>query len=74
MLFYAFCQFSAKCNAYVMYISTDYVFDGVKPPFKVTSEPNPLNAYGASKLAGEKIVLQSSPGKSACKVQKGIFN
>ncbi|CAO1616619.1 unnamed protein product [Sympodiomycopsis kandeliae] len=43
----------------VVYISTDYVFDGSKPPYQVDSEPNPLNAYGTSKLLGERAVSQN---------------
>ena len=44
-------------------ISTDYVFDGSKPPYKVDDEPNPLNAYGVSKLQGERAVsANAKPG------------
>ncbi len=39
-------------------ISTDYVFDGSKPPYKVDDAPNPLNAYGVSKLQGERAVAE----------------
>lgn len=39
-------------------ISTDYVFDGVSPPFRVDDRPNPLNAYGLSKWEGEKGVQE----------------
>lgn len=39
-------------------ISTDYVFDGTSPPYKVDDSPNPLNAYGTSKWEGEKGVLE----------------
>nr|CDI56112.1 related to Vacuolar protein sorting-associated protein VPS5 [Melanopsichium pennsylvanicum 4] len=44
-------------------ISTDYVFDGSKPPYKVDDAPNPLNAYGVSKLQGERAVAENAkPG------------
>ena len=41
----------------VLYISTDYVFDGTKEePYMESDEPNPLNEYGLSKLNGERFV------------------
>lgn len=42
-------------NAVVVYISTDYVFDGSKKYFTDADSPNPLNIYGISKLAGEQL-------------------
>lgn len=39
----------AKDNAaWLVYISTDYVFDGTKPPYEPEDKPNPLNFYGTS--------------------------
>ncbi|KAF9160339.1 hypothetical protein DFQ26_005653 [Actinomortierella ambigua] len=37
----------------LIYISTDYVFDGTKAPYDVRDKPHPLNVYGETKLQGE---------------------
>lgn len=39
-----------------IYISTDFVFDGINPPYNEDSRPNPTSVYAASKYEGEKIV------------------
>jgi len=41
-------------------ISTDYVFDGEDGPFTEDSPTNPINSYGQSKLAGEKIIQENA--------------
>jgi dTDP-4-dehydrorhamnose reductase len=44
-------------GAPVVYFSSDYVFDGRKgAPYGESDEPNPLSAYGRSKLGGEREV------------------
>ncbi len=48
-----------KINARFIYISTDFVFDGINGPYKETDEPGPVNYYGSSKLAAEKSVMES---------------
>ena len=50
-------------DAIFVHYSTDYIFDGGKSSAWVeTDAPNPLNVYGASKLAGERAV-ESTGGK-----------
>lgn len=50
---------SQKVGAKVVYISTDYVFDGTKDGiYEVEDNTNPVNYYGYTKLEGEKIVEQ----------------
>ncbi|MGI1939181.1 dTDP-4-dehydrorhamnose reductase [Shewanella oncorhynchi] len=45
-------------NARILHVSTDFVFDGTNTtPYQSDSKPNPINVYGASKLAGD-IALQ----------------
>jgi dTDP-4-dehydrorhamnose reductase len=49
-----------KSGALLVHYSTDYVFDGEKPaPYVEEDAPNPLNVYGASKLAGERAIAAS---------------
>src|SRR5512139_43478 len=50
-----------RCGARVVYLSTDYVFDGGKgAPYVEEDTPGPLNVYGASKWKGEEYVRQLS--------------
>jgi len=44
-----------KTGTKLVFLSTDYVFDGKAGPYSETDAPNPLNFYGHTKLAGEKI-------------------
>ena len=50
-------QICKKIDAKMVYISTDYVFDGTKKDFyEVDDKPNPINVYGKSKLLGEQAI------------------
>jgi dTDP-4-dehydrorhamnose reductase len=51
-----------KCSALMMYVSTDYVFDGQKgEPYDEFDPPNPQCHYSRSKLAGEEITRRLVP-------------
>ena len=45
---------AAKVGAKVIYPSTDYVFNGTGGPYGESDDPDPINAYGRTKLAGER--------------------
>jgi dTDP-4-dehydrorhamnose reductase len=47
-------------GAWVLSISTDYVFDGTHPPYRYDAQPSPLNAYGRSKLEGERALTETT--------------
>lgn len=46
-----------KCR--FIYISTDFVFDGLHGPYTEDAQPNPVNYYGSSKWGAEKAVEES---------------
>lgn len=51
-----------KVGAKLVYISTDYVFDGTKEePYVEFDPPRPINTYGMSKLLGEQYVKEQHP-------------
>lgn len=53
---------AAALHARLLYLSTDYVFDGTKmSPYCEEDSPRPLNQYGRSKYEGERAVLSLCP-------------
>ncbi len=51
---------AARLGALVVHYSSDYVFDGTnEQPYSEEDEPNPLNIYGESKIAGDRAIQSS---------------
>lgn len=52
---------AALCvGAKIVYVSTDYVFDGEKGLYREDDKMNPINYYGATKLEGERFTQQTT--------------
>jgi dTDP-4-dehydrorhamnose reductase len=50
-------QEAKRIGAVLVHYSTDYVFDGSRNlPYDETNQPNPINVYGKTKLAGEEAI------------------
>ena len=53
-------KLAQKTGSQICHISTDFVFDGKSDdPYHETDKTNPINTYGSSKLAGEKLFIES---------------
>jgi dTDP-4-dehydrorhamnose reductase len=47
-----------KCK--IIYLSTDFIFDGLSGPYKEEDIPSPVNYYGSTKLVAETAVMESN--------------
>lgn len=52
-------QGASRVGAKIIFISTDYVFDGENGPYSEEDKPNPISFYGKSKLASEQLLSTS---------------
>ena len=48
-----------EVGARLVYISTDFIFDGEAGPYKEDDEPKPVNYYGSTKLSAEAEIMES---------------
>jgi len=62
-----------KYNIKLIYISTDYVFEGTRGMYKETDEAHPTTFYGKTKLAGEQTILQLLQDYAICRTS-GVYN
>lgn len=52
----------AATHSFLIHLSTDFIFDGSHGPLDESEKPDPVNFYGESKLAAERVVMQSPLG------------
>lgn len=52
----------------VIYISTDFVFDGTKDQYEEEDQPNPINWYAVTKYEGEKILKEANIGYTIVRI------
>jgi glucose-1-phosphate cytidylyltransferase len=63
----------AAQGVYYLFLSSDYIFDGVEGPYLEGAHPNPLNVYGQHKLAVEQYVAQKHSNKSSIVRTVGVY-
>ncbi len=61
-------RWCAAHGAWLLYLSTDYVFDGTNPPYAIDAPTRPLNAYGRSKLDGEMAIRRETAAAAVLRV------
>jgi dTDP-4-dehydrorhamnose reductase len=63
-------ELAKRAGKWLLHVSTDFVFDGRKPdPYVETDTPNPISAYGRTKLAGEQLLAQTKCRHCILRVQ-----
>ncbi len=52
-------NYAWTCDAHLIHISSDYVFDGKNGPYSEQDKVNPISYYGRTKLASENVIIGS---------------
>lgn len=55
-------------NAWLVFISTDYVFNGECPPYTTDAKPQPLSTYGEQKVDGENLCSETCPTSAVLRI------
>lgn len=66
-------EYARRNGSFLVYISTDYVFDGERGLYREGDPPNPVNYYGLTKLLGEAAVASGVPEGSLIVRVSGLF-
>lgn len=61
-------ELSKKLNAKLVFISTDYIFDGENGPYDEEAKPNALSIYGKHKLEAERTVITDNPNNLVLRI------
>lgn len=61
-----------KYNIKLIYVSSDYVFEGTRGMYRETDRTNPTTFYGRTKLAGEQVISKSLSNYAICRTS-GVY-
>lgn len=61
-------KLSNEVKAKLIFISTDYIFDGKEGPYEETATPNVLSIYGKHKLEAEQAVIAANPNNIVIRI------
>lgn len=56
---------AAHPGTFLVYLSSDYAFDGTTPPYRPDDPVHPINGYGVSKVEGEDVIRAHVPDRAA---------
>jgi len=60
-------EYAKNNNVFLVYLSSDQVFDGKKGNYKEDDKPNPLNVYGFTKLGSEIAIQETTDNFAICR-------